>query len=108
MVLGYTLDLRNHPVRYMMHQGLQCSINSDDPGFFHYSGVTLDFVYVALAWELDIWDLKRLSMNGMTYSTISDAKKQNLLNNVFPAQWDLFVNMLNALEVVPSVIPGSE
>lgn len=22
MVLGYTLDLRNHPVRYMMHQGL--------------------------------------------------------------------------------------
>lgn len=22
MVLGYTLDLRNHPVRYMMHHGL--------------------------------------------------------------------------------------
>lgn len=22
MVLGYTLDLRNHPVRYLMHQGL--------------------------------------------------------------------------------------
>jgi len=22
MVLGYTLDMRNHPVRYMMHQGL--------------------------------------------------------------------------------------
>lgn len=75
MVLGYTLDLRNHPVRYMMHQGLQTTINSDDPGFFHYSGVTLDFVYVALAWELDIWDLKRLSLNGITYSTITDAKK---------------------------------
>lgn len=75
MVLGYTLDMRNHPVRYMMHQGLQTTISSDDPGFFHYSGVTLDFIYVVLGWELDIWDLKKLSLNGITYSTITDAKK---------------------------------
>ena len=79
MVLGYTLDMRNHPVRYMMHQGLQASISSDDPGFFHYSGVTLDFIYVTLGWELDIWDLKKLSLNGIKYSTISEDKKQNLL-----------------------------
>ena len=99
MVLGYTLDMRNHPVRYMMHQGLQTSINSDDPGFFHYSGVTLDFVYVTLGWELDIWDLKKLSLNGIKYSTISDAKKENLLNNVFPGQWAQFIAQLGALIV---------
>ena len=79
MVLGYTLDMRNHPVRYMMHRGLQTSISSDDPGFFHYSGVTLDFIYVACGWELDIWDLKRLSLNGITYSSVPEEKKQNLL-----------------------------
>lgn len=75
MVLGYTLDMRNHPVRYMLHQGLQASISSDDPGFFEYSGVTLDFIYVALAWELDIWDLKKLCLNGLTYSSIPETKR---------------------------------
>jgi len=99
MVLGYTLDLRNHPIRYLMHQGLQVSINSDDPGFFHYSGVTLDFIYATLAWELDIWDLKKLSMNGIQYSSIPEAKRQNLLENVFPAKWNEFVTMLASLEV---------
>ncbi len=70
MVLGYTKDLRVHPVRFMMHHGLQVSISSDDPGFFHYSGVTLDFVYVTLAWELDLLDLKKLCINGIKYSSI--------------------------------------
>ena len=99
MVLGYTLDLRNHPVRYMLHQGLQASISSDDPGFFHYSGVTLDLLYVTLAWELDIWDLKKLSLNGIIYSTVSEEKKANLLNNIFPAKWEEFLTMLNALQI---------
>ena len=36
MVLGYTLDLRTHPVRFMLSHGLQISISSDDPGFFNY------------------------------------------------------------------------
>ena len=99
MVLGYTMDMRNHPVRYMMHHGLQVSISSDDPGFFHYSGVTLDFLYVTLAWELDIWDLKKLCLNGITYSSIPEDKKRNLLENVFPGKWDEFVAMLSGLEV---------
>ena len=102
MVLGYTLDMRNHPVRYMMHQGLQTSINSDDPGFFHYSGVTLDFVYATLGWELDLWDLKKLSLNGIKYSTVSEEKKAHLLNNVFPPQWAEFISQLSALTVTDS------
>ena len=84
MVLGYTLDLRNHPIRYLMHQGLQVSISSDDPGFFNYSGVTLDYVYVAIAWELDLMDLKKLSLNGIKYSSVTDAVKKDLTENVFP------------------------
>lgn len=45
MVLGYTLDLRTHPVSHMLARGIQASISSDDPGFFGYEGVTLDYVY---------------------------------------------------------------
>ena len=36
------------------------SISSDDPGLFGYEGVTLDWLYAAGAWELDIKDLKKL------------------------------------------------
>ena len=99
MVLGYTLDLRNHPIRYLMHHGLQVSISSDDPGFFHYQGVTLDYVYVALAWELDLMDLKKLSLNGIKYSSVPKEVKTDLLDNVFPKKWAEFVAMLKDFEV---------
>lgn len=36
MVLGYTYDLRVHPIRDLSYKGLQFSISSDDPGFFNY------------------------------------------------------------------------
>lgn len=78
LLLGYTTDLRNHPVRFMLHKGIQVSISSDDPGLFGYEGVTMDYVYSALAWELDIRDLKKLSLNGITYSSVNDEKKQLL------------------------------
>jgi adenosine deaminase CECR1 len=83
-LLGYTTDLRNHPVRFMLHKGLQASISSDDPGFFGYDGVTMDYLMVALAWELDLRDLKKLSLNGITYSSISPDKRAHLKNVVFP------------------------
>ncbi len=60
IVLGYTLDLRCHPVRGFLHQGIPVSINPDDPGFFDAEGVTLDYVYAFMAWELDLADLKKL------------------------------------------------
>lgn len=99
MVLGYCKDMRTHPVRFLLHHGVQVSISSDDPGFFNYAGVTLDFVYVALGWELDLMDLKKLCINGLQYSSIPQEQKDNLLNNVFPEKWNAFITELNALEV---------
>ena len=99
MVLGYTRDLRNHPIRWLLHHGLQVSISSDDPGFFNYEGVTLDYAYVVLAWELDLMDLKKLSLNGIRYSSVPDAVKKNLTENVFPQKWAEFVAMLKDIEV---------
>jgi len=58
LVLGYTLDMRCHPVRGMLHAGMPVSISPDDPGFWNYEGVTLDYVYIFLAWELNLADLK--------------------------------------------------
>ena len=75
MVLGYTLDLRSHPIRDLTFKGLQFSVNSDDPGFFNYTGVTLDYAYLTLAWELNIRDLKKITLNGIKYSSVSEDKK---------------------------------
>ena len=68
----------------MLHKGIQASISSDDPGLFGYEGVTLDYLVATLAWELDIRDLKKLSLNGIKYSSLDDEKKANLTNVIFP------------------------
>mmetsp|Transcript_14107 Transcript_14107/g.13712 ORF Transcript_14107/g.13712 Transcript_14107/m.13712 type:complete len:170 (-) Transcript_14107:53-562(-) len=87
LLLGYTTDLRNHPVRFMLHKGIQASISSDDPGFFGYDGVTMDYFMATLTWELDLRDLKKLSLNGITYASISEDKKKVLRDVVFPNKW---------------------
>jgi adenosine deaminase CECR1 len=58
MILGYIGDMRNHPTRSLIHAGIPVAISPDDPGFMGYEGVTLDYLYVYLAWDLDIRDLK--------------------------------------------------
>lgn len=71
MLLGYTTDLRSHPVRYMLNRGIQATINSHVPGILGYNGVTLDYFVAYLAWDLDLVDLKKLALNGITYSSNS-------------------------------------
>lgn len=97
MVLGYTFDLRNHPIRDLTFKGLQWSISSDDPGFFNYEGVNLDYCYCAIAWELTLRDLKKLSINGITYSSIPQDKKNHLMKDIFPGKWAEFITYLNNL-----------
>ena len=59
----------------------------------------MDFIYATLAWELDIWDLKKLCINGIKYASVAEDRKQHLLENVFPGKWDEFVQMLAEVEV---------
>ncbi len=42
-ILGYVSDMRNHPARVLLSNGVQCSINSDDPGVYGYEGLGYDF-----------------------------------------------------------------
>ena len=50
MILGYTKDLRSHPVNYLLSKGVQVCINSDDPTLFGYEGVSLDWAYAMGCW----------------------------------------------------------
>ena len=95
MVLGYTLDLRTHPVSHLLSRGIQASISSDDPGFFGYEGVTLDYVYAVGAWQLDMKDIKQLSLNGITYSSVTNDVKDKV-REAFNKDWDEWIKSVIA------------
>lgn len=94
MILGYQLDIRNHPVKFMLSRGLPISINSDDPGFWDYDGVTLDFAWITLAWELDLKDLKKFALNAIKYSTANEEIKQLNFKH-FEKQWKEYIEVLS-------------
>jgi len=75
-ILGYVLDMRCHPVRGLLHQGVPVSISPDDPGFWDYEGVNLDYVYAYMAWELNLSDLKKLVVNSIEYSSVDEGLKK--------------------------------
>jgi adenosine deaminase CECR1 len=89
-ILGYVRDLRVHPAIGYLAQGIQCSISSDDPAVFGYNGVTYDYWTIFLAWELDLRALKKLAMNSITYSLLSDAEKE-VAFQVWEQRWNDFV-----------------
>ena len=89
-VLGYTRDLRCHPARSMLHYGVPISISPDDPTFFDYEGVTLDYVYAFIAWELDIADLKKLCLNSLEHASITEEEK-GVLKIFFEQRWKRFL-----------------
>jgi adenosine deaminase CECR1 len=95
LILGYTLDLRCHPVRAFLHQGIPVSISPDDPGFFDYEGVTLDYVYAFLAWELDLADLKKLCLNSLEFASISAEEKAKILP-LFNEKWTQFCEFVKS------------
>ena len=101
MILGYTKDLRVHPVNWLMTKGVQFSISSDDPGLFGYEGVTLDYAYAAAAWSLSVRDLKKVSINGIKYSSVTEAQKEDLMKNVFEPKWKEWITWLNSQQVEP-------
>ncbi len=93
IVLGYTNDLRCHPIRSMLAKGLPVTISPDDPGFYDYEGTTLDYVYCFMAWDLDLCDLKQLAINTIKYSSVSEAEKDTL-SKFFDDRWHRFIEFV--------------
>ena len=56
-----------------------------------YEGVALDYLYVFLAWDLDIADLKQLVLNSIKYASITEQQKEKLLE-FFRYKWSRFLD----------------
>lgn len=85
--------MRWHPVRSLMAHGVPVTISSDDPTFWDYKGLNLDFTYAFISWQLDLKDMKQLAINGIKQSSISNEQKYKLLN-LFKKDWDSFINSM--------------
>ena len=90
-ILGYVGDLRVHPGSQYLSHGIPISISSDDPLIFDYNGLSYDFWSIFLAWELDLKDLKKLAINSLQYSALSEDEKENALQS-WERKWNLFIN----------------
>eukprot|EP00343_Euplotes_focardii_P007864 CAMPEP_0205821576 /NCGR_PEP_ID=MMETSP0206-20130828/8512_1 /ASSEMBLY_ACC=CAM_ASM_000279 /TAXON_ID=36767 /ORGANISM="Euplotes focardii, Strain TN1" /LENGTH=496 /DNA_ID=CAMNT_0053117153 /DNA_START=87 /DNA_END=1577 /DNA_ORIENTATION=+ len=89
-VLGYTLDMRWHPIRILMQKGVAVTINSDDPTFWGYSDLSLDFTYAFIAWQLDLKDIKQLAINSIKQSSVNEKSKNQILKR-FDQKWQRFI-----------------
>lgn len=59
----------------------------------------MDYFYACIAWELDLRDLKKLSLNGITYSSLTEDEKTYLKTEIFPRKWKEFINAINEIVV---------
>lgn len=89
-VLGYVSDLRNHPARVLLSNGVQCSISSDDPSVYGYEGLSYDFWVAFVYWELDVKALKKLVFNSINYSSLNAGEKKQAVEYL-NKQWTDFV-----------------
>jgi len=95
-LLGYVPDLRTHPGRLLLKNGVQAAISSDDPSVFGYQGVTYDFWMVFVAWELDLKAVKKLVFNSIKYASLNELMKQKALQTL-EKDWKHFVSTTNAM-----------
>ena len=93
-ILGYVKDLRLHPAALMLSHGVQCSISSDDPAIFGYQGLSYDYWYSTMAWELDLRDIKKLVFNSLDYSTLNTQEKEEALARLTES-WKKFIRFGN-------------
>ncbi|MGB3479517.1 MAG: adenosine deaminase [bacterium] len=82
---GVCGSIEAHPIKKYFKQGLMVTVNSDDPVMFN---TTISQEYLVLVKKLGftINDLKRLSMNGIKASFMSDKDKQ-LMEDQFEKEW---------------------
>lgn len=54
----------------------------------------MDYLVVYIAWDLDLRDLKKLSLNGITYSSVDADKQRHIKNDIFKKKWNEFIEYL--------------
>ncbi|KAK3289113.1 hypothetical protein CYMTET_3441 [Cymbomonas tetramitiformis] len=89
-VLQFVYDMRTHPADALMANGVSITISPDDPGPFGYESVVYDWWMAFVAWDADLATLKKLALNSITYSAMSDVEKQ-ISTAIWQQRWDEFV-----------------
>lgn len=89
-VLGYIHDLRWHPGRMLMSQGLGLTLNSDGPTFWGVEDLSLEYVYAFLSWELNLKEVKQFALNAIKYSSLTQLEKIRHYEN-FYEDWHNFI-----------------
>lgn len=86
--------MRSHPIRFMMANGLQISLNSGHPGILGHHDVSLDYLAVFVAWDFGLKDLKQISLNGLNHSSLDQDAIKSLRNLVFEDKWRQFIEFV--------------
>lgn len=89
-ILGYVQNLRMHPASGYINKGIPIAISSDDPQIFNYKGLTYDFWSAYMAWELDLRQLKIMTLNSLVYSALNPNEKDKAIK-YFLNEWDNWV-----------------
>eukprot|EP00744_Colponema_vietnamica_P001478 GILI01002447.1.p1 GENE.GILI01002447.1~~GILI01002447.1.p1 ORF type:complete len:498 (+),score=167.97 GILI01002447.1:127-1620(+) len=96
-VLGYYKDMRTHPATSFLRDGVCVTVSNDDAALFQYSGVTHDWAWATVAWELDLSMIKKLLLNSLRYSNLSASAKQQALT-AFLAKWEQWIGALQSFK----------
>ncbi|XP_033208164.1 adenosine deaminase 2-like [Belonocnema kinseyi] len=92
-VLNLVDDLRNHPASILFAENYPVVVSSDDPGLWGAKALSYDF-YEAfmglMSGSSDLRALKKLAINSLLYSTMSD-KEQSKAIQIFQKQWEDFL-----------------
>lgn len=83
---GVCKSVKEHPIKEYFQEGLLVTVNSDDPTMFHTS-ITQEYLTLVQELGFSPSDLKRLSMNGIDASFMSDTDKK-LMKSQFERDWE--------------------
>lgn len=92
-LLRYIDDLRTHPAAGFLKNGVQCTINSDDPGLLNNDGLSFDFWVATAAWHLDLRALKKLALNSLEYAGMSEIEKESAIDT-WELRWTEFIQAI--------------
>jgi len=74
-------DMQQHNIHRLLQQGVHVTVNSDDPSYF--GGYMNDnFIAIAEALDLSNEELKQLAINSFEASFITDADKEQWINQI--------------------------
>jgi len=88
--LRYTKNLADHPGKGYLKRGVQATLGSDDPALFGTESLTDDYFIAYLAWNLDLRSIKKLIINSINYSGMSQESKEIYLVS-FNELWNLYI-----------------